>query len=325
MTDYIKREKKGIIFYLLSIIIYLVIFRLYGMEMEPLFYGAAMIGFLGILIFLVGFIRYKNKLNSLKRLQNMSSFAANDLTSADDRFEEYYQKIIQNLSARANELSTNYQMERQDSLDYYTTWVHQIKTPISVMQMVLKAEDTDEHRELLSELFRIENYVEMVLSYIRLGSSANDLVIRECDADEIIKNAIRKYAGQFVRSKLSLKYESADIKLLTDEKWLGFILEQLISNAIKYTYYGSIEIRCTRERIEVIDTGIGIAPEDIPRIFEKGYTGYNGHKEKKSTGLGLYLCRMAADKLQHRLLVESEVGKGSTFTIEFGQGNKVIE
>lgn len=207
--------------------------------------------------------------------------------------------------------------QRKDSIDYYTTWVHQIKVPISVMKLILQGEDTNENKELLSELFKVEEYVEMVLCYFRLDSSSSDFVFKEYELDDIIKKSIRKYASQFIRKKISLNYKGTDKIILTDEKWLSFIIEQILSNAIKYTDKGVITISVDKDKIlSISDTGIGIAEEDIHRIFEKGFTGYNGRADKKSTGLGLYLCKRAANKISHKIYVESEVGKGSTFFID---------
>lgn len=201
--------------------------------------------------------------------------------------------------------------------------MHQIKTPISVMRMVLQSEDTKEHRELAAELFRIEQYVEMVLGYLRLNSESSDYVFQEYKLDTIIKQAVHKYASQFVRKRIQLRYEPTEITVLTDEKWLLFIIEQLLSNAIKYTHEGSITITVTPDKIiKISDTGIGIAAEDIPRIFEKGFTGYNGRADKKSTGLGLYLCRTAADRLSHKISVQSEAGTGTVFAVDLKE-NKV--
>ena len=205
-------------------------------------------------------------------------------------------------------------------MDYYTTWVHQIKTPISIMRMTLQAEDTNEHRELLVQLFRIEQYVEMVLSYLRLDSESSDLVFQKYQLDDLIREAIHKYASQFVRKRIRLRYEPVNEMVLTDEKWLLFMIEQILSNAVKYTQEGEVTITITKEKVlQIADTGIGIAPEDLPRIFEKGFTGYNGRSDKKSTGLGLYLCRMAADKLSHQIWAESEVGKGTVFSIDLNR------
>jgi hypothetical protein len=204
--------------------------------------------------------------------------------------------------------------------------VHQIKTPIAVMRMQLQEEDTDANRALLAELFRIEQYVDMVLSYIRLGSSQNDFVIQEYDLDPIIRQAVRKFAPQFVHGRIRLVYEPVSVRVLTDEKWLLFLIEQLLSNAIKYTPKGTVTITVSPQQVlAVADTGIGIAPEDLPRIFEKGFTGYNGRADKKATGLGLYLCRQTADKLGVRLWAHSKPGEGSTFYLDLHRERLVVE
>lgn len=210
-------------------------------------------------------------------------------------------------------------------MDYYTTWAHQIKTPISVMRMTLQDVDTAEHRELLAELFRIEQYVEMALNWVRLGSDSMDFVFREYELDGIIRQAIHKYASQFIRRRLKLSYEPAEIIVLTDEKWLLFIIEQILSNAIKYTQEGGVSIRVQDKVLKIEDTGIGIAPEDVPRIFEKGFTGYNGRADKKSTGLGLYLCSLTAEKLSHKIWVESEVGQGTAVFLDLHRDKLEVE
>ena len=195
---------------------------------------------------------------------------------------------------------------------------YSLEAPIAVMRVILQQTDTQENRELAAELFRIEQYVEMALCYVRLGEGSSDLVIQEYDLDDIIRKAVRKFAGQFIRRKIRLVYNGTDVRVLTDEKWLLFIIEQLLSNAVKYTPEGgTVTITVDdKKQLVVTDTGIGISKEDLPRIFEKGYTGYNGRLDKKSTGIGLYLCRTAADKLGHRLLAQSEPGKGSRFIVD---------
>lgn len=166
----------------------------------------------------------------------------------------------------------------------------------------------------------------MVLSFLRLGSDSSDFVFQQYDLDAIIRQAVHKYAPQFVRKRLRLQYEPASVQVLTDEKWLLFILEQLLSNAVKYTQEGTITIAVTPEKLlKVSDTGIGIAPEDVPRIFEKGFTGYNGRADRKSTGLGLYLCRIAADRLSHKISVESVVGGGTVVTLDLHTDDLKVE
>lgn len=172
-------------------------------------------------------------------------------------------------------------------------------------------------REIESELFKIEQYVEMVLQYLRLNSSVNDFVLQEYELDGIVRQAVRKYAPMFIRKKLSLHYEPLQVKAVTDEKWLTFVVEQVLSNAIKYTSSGDIYIRMESGCLVIEDTGIGILPEDLPRIFDKGYTGYNGRSDKKASGIGLYLVKKILKKLGHKILIESEPGKGTKVKLLF--------
>lgn len=207
-------------------------------------------------------------------------YAYRDMPEADTLAEKDYQQMVMDLGKSCYEHRVELENQEQESKEYYTIWVHQIKTPIAVMRMILQEEDTRQNRELLAELFRIEQYAEMALSYIRLESREPDFVIKEYNLDDIIRQAIHRYAPQFIRRKLRLVYEPTEVKVLTDEKWLLFILEQIISNAVKYTPSGTITIRVTEDKkLSVEDTGIGIAPEDLPRIFEKGFTGYNGRND----------------------------------------------
>ena len=216
------------------------------------------------------------------------------------------------------------QKEHSEYLDYYTMWMHQIKTPISAMGLILQNSDTKESRALTAELFRIEQYVEMALWYLRMDDMT-DMVFKSYDLDEIIKETVRKYALLFISKKIKVNYTPANCKVITDKKWLSFIIEQLLSNAIKYTEKGSVTITVENKVIIIEDTGIGIRKEDLPRIFEKGYTGYNGRIEKKSTGIGLYLSRRAAEKLSHKLSVTSEIGTGSKFYIDTNTYNLKVE
>lgn len=306
--------------------IWAAIFGLYDLETEAVLYAAGLCCLLGITIFSIKFFYYaKNHRMRMRLLKNIYLFA-DELPAPKTLAEKDLQAMIKELRRSLEICETKRQTDRRESMDYYTTWVHQIKTPISTMKMTLESSDTDEHRELLAELFRIEQYVEMVLSYLRLGSDTSDYVFREYDLDSIIRQAIHKYAPQFVRRKIQLKYDGTDIKVLTDEKWLLFIIEQLLSNSIKYTYQGAVTITVTPDKIlNIADTGIGIAAEDIPRIFEKGFTGYNGRSNKKSTGLGLYLCKQAADNLSVKISADSTPGVGTTMSLDLHTDKLTVE
>lgn len=306
--------------------IFALVFSLYNLETEAVLYATILCITIGIVIIFIHFQIFCKHHEKYEELLNNILIMTESLPKPHTLAEEDYQNMIQKLIETNNFNTTKYLNERNESIDYYTTWVHQIKTPISVMQMILKSEDNEEHRELLAELFRIEQYVEMVLSYFRLDNNSSDFVFKQYDLNKIIKNAIHKFAPQFIRKRINLKYEQTDITVLTDEKWLSFTIEQLLSNAIKYTEKGQITIAVTENKIlSISDTGIGISSEDIPRIFEKGFTGYNGRANKKSTGLGLYLSKKALDKLSHKISVKSEVGKGSTFYIDLNSKKLDIE
>ena len=323
---FFKKYCPLILFALLGITIFFCIFCLYQLEPEAFLYATGL--YLTALLCYLIYCFFREQQRHHMRQQQLSSIDCSwtELDPPTSSESCDLQEMIRSLGQRCNELTTELQSAKQESLDYYTTWVHQIKTPISVMQMILQSEDTPEHRELSAELFRIEQYVEMVLTYIRLGSDDHDFVFRECNLDALIRQSIRKYAPQFIRRKIRLIYEPAEIAVLTDEKWLAFILEQLLSNAIKYTVQGSVTITVTPDKkLSVADTGIGIAPEDLPRIFEKGFTGYNGRADKKSTGLGLYLCRQTADKLGIGMMADSTPGKGSVFTLDLSTRKLEVE
>lgn len=298
-------------------LIYLGVFSLYEMETEAVLYSAGLCVLVTVPVWILQFYFFRKRYLDRRRIADKIQILDERLPEPKTLAEKDYEEMILILKNKYDERLTEWEKQQKEYLDYYTTWMHQIKTPISVMRMALQTEDTKQNRELQAELFRIEQYVEMVLSYLRLGSDSSDFVFQEYPLDDLIRQAIHKYAAQFVRRRIRLSYEPVGVTVLTDEKWLLFIIEQILSNAVKYTREGEVRITVTGEKVlQIADTGIGIAPEDLPRIFEKGFTGYNGRADKKATGLGLYLCRMAADKLSHRLRVESEVGKGSVFFID---------
>ena len=304
----------------LSGAVFAAVFALYGIRMEAAWYPILITALFGVIMLAAGFVRYDKRRRNMERILSSDGIfpdAADILPKAESLEEEDYHELLGKMEAAFRKKKGEWDALRRDMDDYYATWVHQIKAPIAVMKVMLQQEDTPENRELSAELFRVEQYAEMALCYVRLGEGASDLVIQEYDLDTIIRKAVRKYAGQFIRRRIRLVYEGTAVRVITDEKWLSFIIEQLLSNAVKYTSEGSVTIAVgDGKKLSVTDTGIGISPEDMPRIFEKGYTGYNGRLDKKSTGIGLYLCRKAAEKLGHVLTAESEPGKGSRFTID---------
>ena len=326
IRGYIKQNIKVLLLFIVFALVFCIVFSLYDLEIEAIYYSVMLCTFIGLIYICINFINYYKKHIQLYKLQNEISISLENLPSPKTLMEEDYTNLILNLNKEYKNYISKSDIAKSDMIDYYTMWVHQIKTPISAMKLLIQTSESEISSDLSSELFKIEQYVEMVLSYIRLGSNENDFVIKEYDLDNIVRQAIRKYAPLFIRKKINLDFQPTTYKVLTDEKWLVFVIEQLLSNAIKYTNKGKISIYPLEDKKLVIeDTGIGISQEDIPRIFDKGFTGYNGRTDKKATGLGLYLCKNILDKLSHKISIESEVGVKTKVILDLAMVNVNIE
>ena len=265
----------------------------------PLILSTSVLIVAGVIDFIFAFNKHKK-------------LTQNEIPAALDPIEKDYQAIINKLKEEEEYSRQKATSDYNNMVEYYTVWAHQIKTPIASMRLQIQSEDTESARKLMGDLNRIEAYVEMVLTFLRLDSDSTDYVIKEYDLDEIIRPAIRKFSREFILKKLKLEYEPARFRTITDSKWLSFIIEQVISNAVKYTSEGSVRIYMSEPGILCIeDTGIGISEEDLPRIFENGYTGFNGREDKRASGIGLYLCKRIADNLGHKIYAESKVGEGT--------------
>ena len=326
IRGYIKQNIKVLLLFIVFALVFCIVFSLYNLETEAIYYSIMLCSFIGLIYICINFINYYKKHIQLYKLQNEISISLENLLSPKTLMEEDYTNLILTLNKEYKTYISKSDIAKSDMIDYYTMWVHQIKTPISAMKLLIQTSESEISSDLSSELFKIEQYVEMVLSYIRLGSNENDFVIKEYDLDNIVRQAIRKYAPLFIRKKINLDFQPTNYKVLTDEKWLVFVIEQLLSNAIKYTNKGKISIYPLEDKKLVIeDTGIGISKEDIPRIFDKGFTGYNGRTDKKATGLGLYLCKNILDKLSHKISIESEVGVKTKVILDLSMINVNIE
>ena len=281
-----------IAFLLLCFAIFAVILYLYDLPADPVLYAALLCAAVGLLSFILSYLRFHKQFRRLESALLNLPESRDDLPEPSGSTAVCYDEAVRMLCTKLAQSETDRRRGQEENTDYFTMWVHQIKTPISAMRLMLGEEDTPRSRALSAELFRIDRYAEMALNYARLNSTSNDLVFAKVEVEPVIKRVVRQYAGQFVRKHIALKCDIAPVQVLTDEKWLAFILGQLLANAVKYTESGTVTVTVTKNKVlKVSDTGIGIAPEDLPRIFEKGFTGYNGRAEKKSTGLGMYLSR----------------------------------
>ncbi len=305
--------RRWIIFVLvLCVGIFAAVFSLYGLPMSAVVYGSAVCAAVLMIFTVIDFRGYRQRLLILKALREEITLTTEHLPAPSNEIEGRYNELIRILSDETRSVRNTLAARTSDMTEYCTMWVHQIKTPIAAMRLTLQGMEDDGSGDtfrLSEDLQRIEQYAEMVLCYARLDSDSTDYVIRRCKLDDVIKRAVRGFSAQFIRKKISLDYTPTDAAVLTDEKWLLFVLEQVISNALKYTKRGTVSI-CFEENEDggalcVRDTGVGIAPEDIPRIFEKGFTGCNGRADKRASGIGLYLCGRICAALGHEMTASS--------------------
>jgi len=317
IKSYIKKNLKIYLLLIVFIFIFVLIFYLYNLPFEALFYSGLLCFVAALIVSIIDFNNYRKSYIDLKYLESNILNSMEDLPRSLDIRVEYYQKIIERLHNEVEKLKIEDNKKMEDLADYYSMWIHQIKTPIAAINFLLDNEEIDV-KAFRQELFKIERYVEMVLTYIRLGSETSDYVITSIDLDEVVRENIKKYATLFINKKIKLNYVSHETYVISDKKWLGFAFEQLLSNAIKYTKSGGeISINISESKLIIEDNGIGIYEEDLPRIFEQSFTGLNGRYEKKSSGLGLYLCKKTLDKLQHKIEITSEVNKGTKVIVSF--------
>ena len=213
-----------------------------------------------------------------------------------------------------------------DLMDYYTLWAHQIKTPIAASSLLVgEIEDKKVKNQLEQELFKIESYVNIVLQYLRLESFHEDLVLKKENVEDLVKEIVKKYAIFFIQKGLSLNLHDLDRTIITDRKWFVVILEQVLSNSLKYTSQGGIEIYFQEDTLYIKDSGLGIQDADLLRVFERGFSGYNGRLTQQSSGLGLYLSKKIADELGHQISITSQVGQGTTVMISFSEKKMIFE
>ena len=317
LKSYLKKNTKIYVLFVVFIAIFFFMFYLYNLPLEALIYTGSLCFLAGLIGNVMDFINYRKSYKKLKFLEKNIINDREDLPKSLDIRIDYYHKIIEKLYEELEKLTQENRQKNTDMVDYYSMWVHQIKTPIAAMNFLLDNEEVDQ-KNLQQELFKIERYVEMVLTYIRLDSTSLDYVITKINLDEVVKDSVKKYATIFINKKIKLNYVSHETMVISDKKWLGFAFEQILGNSVKYSSTGGeITIETYENRLVIEDKGIGIKEEDLPRIFEKGFTGFNGRYEKKSSGLGLYLCKKTLDKLGHHIEISSKVGEGTRVEITF--------
>ena len=317
LTDYLRSRWAALALYLITLMIVFTLGYLARQDQVYVRYEMILVSFTFVCVLLVDGARYRRKRRRLAQICERVELLPQELPEPLDGLSADYDALIRVLTRELETLRTQSMLQQEEQREYYTLWVHQIKTPISAMRLTVNDEDGEQGRLLKQELFKVDQYVDLALKFVKLCDIAGDLVVERCDLNEIARVAVKKYSLLFVYNKLSIEIGPLAKDSPCDRMWLGFILEQLLSNSVKYTRSGGVKLSMEGGALVVEDSGIGIRKEDLPRIFEKGYTGYNGRMDTRASGIGLYLVKRAADALGISILVTSELGKGTRVTLRF--------
>ena len=251
------------------------------------------------------FIQFRKK---LLVIQNF--FFVQDLDDLSLPSELAYQQLIEQLIAAESEKGL-VEKSRVESLQTMVKmWSHQMKVPLSALSLMAQTDQLD-RQEVRQQLLRLENYLDTLLTYLKFSQHKDDFRFEALSARSLVVDLIKKYRVSCLAKELSVEV-SGDWQFKSDKKWLSFAISQILDNAIKYSKRGGhIQVQLDEDGIQFSDTGIGILPEDLPRLFEEGFTGYNGHEHKKATGLGLYMTKQVLDKLDLAIRIHSQVEEGT--------------
>lgn len=328
LKGYFQRSVAVIALVILFHLVMFAVYGLYGIAWGPAFYTAILTGSLTLAAMIYGFYRYYQKLRRLGIIKKQAEVHLGEFPIAGDSIELDYQTALATMERRCQNTEAKARQDTVNATAYYTMWSHQIKTPIAAMRLLLQEEYPDKSA-IEQELFKTEQYVEMVLQFQRLQGTSRDLVIKQHRLDTLVKQAVKRTSTLFIHKKIAIDLAPMELTTITDEKWLVFVLEQILTNAVKYTKQGgkvSIYLdESTPDTLVVEDTGMGIRPEDLPRVFDWGYTGYNGRLDKRSTGIGLCLCRQVMDLLGFSIRITSQIGQGTKVYLDLQRPTFEIE
>lgn len=327
LLSYIKDRVKYLAMMVIFFVVFSVLSYLYGTPVDGAIYGVIICISVCVIVGIIGFVRYSKKEIELITLTKTITHGDIELPVPTSEQERNYQALLIALHDEFNNIVTQNNLLYSEMKDFYSLWVHQIKTPISAMSLIIQEDESERGRQLKIELFKVEQYTELVLNFLRIEDISSDLSLSYFNLLDIVKQAVKKYAPIFINKNISVELKDLDVLVLTDDKWLTFVVEQVLSNALKYTKKnGAVKI-CIEDKTTLVvqDNGIGISLEDLPRIFEKGFTGYNGRMHKKATGIGLYLTKKTLDKLGHTIQISSLEGSGTIVRIDLSSESMTFE
>lgn len=321
VLEYIRSKRRAVIVFAIAVAIFSVVFYLMHTPLKVIWYPALICVVCAVIYAVIDFYSYRRKHNALVNAMNNIDVTTDNLPAPTELIERDYQELLSCMLKQKNRKIQEIREAREETTEYVAMWTHQIKTPLTALQLTAGTVPEPEHTELMARLFEIENYVDTMLQFVRLEGNVNDLVLKPYNLKSMVNQAVKYFARIFITKNLQVQINVPDeLEIVTDEKWFVFVLKQLISNALKYTEKGAVKISASKDdntvTLTIEDTGIGIAPEDIPRIFERGYTGYNGRKDKKASGLGLYLTKRITKLLSQSITITSVPAKGTKVTLQ---------
>ncbi len=319
---YIK-DKMGIVGILfIFTIVFTVQFYIEGIALDAIIYGFMINTFILVILGIMDFIKYKNKETKLVRcIDNLPIIDKEDLNNKR-YIDELYISIISGLEEILNKVMADALDTKTEMIDFYTLWIHQIKTPIFALKLLVKE---NENPQIKAEIIKIEQYTNMVLNYIKLSDKTTELSIKTQNIKLVLNDVIKSFSSLFITKRIGLVIDIHNTIVATDEKWLTFAISQILSNALKYTKVGEVRIYLKDSKIVISDTGIGMSEGDVKRAFDKGFTGKIGRSDNNSTGLGLYLCKKSIMLLGFKISLESKIDQGTTVTIDLNQDNRLYD
>ena len=271
------------------------------------------------------FLKYRRHIQELESILNgldQKYLFTECIPKPDSAYERALFDMLRRAGKDMIETVSDAQATTKDYREYIESWVHEIKTPITAARLICRNTDGDTRRKLTVELAQIDNHVERALFYARAESPEKDFLVRQTSLDSIASEAIERHRSLLIQNKVRIETENLDHIVFTDGKWVCFMLGQFLQNAVRYrTEIPLITLSARRlghhVQLTVADNGIGIPVHELPRIFERGFTGSNGRIRGGSTGMGLYLCKKLAAHLEILLDIKSKEGQGTAVTITF--------
>lgn len=305
------------------------IFMLNAFKVESTLKIAITIIFFIVCIFNIG-IDYFRKYKFYQSLSNTldvldKKYLILEMINKPNFYEgEIFYQTLYDINKSMIENVKEYNLSIIDFKEYVEMWIHEVKIPISSLTLLIHNNQEKIDKRYVEQIRKLDNYIDQILYYVRSENAEKDYIIKEKSLQEIIKNVALKNKDDLLASKVKLDVNVNNIKVLTDAKWLEFILNQIINNSIKYKRnnvesYIKIIAKEDKEKtyLSIYDNGIGIPKKDIPRVFEKSFTGENGRITAKSTGMGLYIVKKLCDELGHKINIESKKKEYTKITIIF--------